>query len=189
MSARKEIDHDNIVDFIFDLFARHGEQEYIGEEVSMSQHMQQSAALAVADGADDTLVVATLLHDIGHFVSDYGPNAADDEIDNVHEEAGAAFLARYFPAEVTEPIRLHVPAKRYLCATDADYFNCLSAASVLSLKLQGGPMSDTEVANFAANPHHQAACQLRRYDDNGKVQGLDIKNVTAYRPQIEILLR
>ncbi|TNF86476.1 MAG: HD domain-containing protein [Gammaproteobacteria bacterium] len=160
----------------------------MGEAVSMAQHMEQSAACAVADGAPDSLVVAALLHDVGHFVGEHPIEALEQGRDNYHEEAGARFLESRFPPEVTEPIRLHVAAKRYLCATDEAYFDQLSDASVNSLNVQGGPMTTQEVRQFEANPHYRDAVRLRRYDDDGKVAGLTIRPVNDYRPMLESLL-
>jgi len=184
----KNIESGNIIDFIFDLFAQRGAREYMGEAVTQSQHMEQSAACAVADDAPDSLVIAALLHDIGHFVGDHPIEALENGIDNTHEEVGARYLEPYFPPSITEPIRLHVAAKRYLCATNDDYLGLLSDASVNSLMVQGGPMSPTEVEQFEANPHHKDAVQLRLYDDDGKVAGLTIKPVTEYRQTLESLL-
>ena len=179
---------DQIIDFIFDLFARRGAEEYMGEPVSMAQHMEQSAACAAADGASDDLIVASLLHDIGHFVGDFLIDALENGVDNLHENAGAQFLAPYFPASVTEPVRLHVAAKKYLCAVDRSYFNRLSTASIQSLEVQGGPMTAAEINEFESNPYHQSAVKARLYDDDGKVAGLDIKPVAAYRDKLESLL-
>jgi predicted HD phosphohydrolase len=128
------------------------------------------------------------LHDIGHFVGDFPVDALENGIDNRHEEAGAGFLEAFYPASVTEPIRLHVAAKKYLCAVDRKYLDCLSAASVNSLQVQGGPMNQAEIANFESNSHYPAAVQLRRYDDDGKVAGLDIRPVESYRDKLESLL-
>jgi len=177
-----------IIDFILNLFAERGAQEYMGEAVTMSQHMEQSAACAVADNAPDSLVAAALLHDIGHFVSEHPIEALENGIDNNHEAAGADYLKPYFPPSVTEPIRLHVAAKRYLCATDAGYLGQLSDASINSLEVQGGPMSPAEIETFEANPFHKDAVQLRLYDDDGKVAGLEIEPVTEYRARLESLL-
>ena len=179
---------EQIIDFIFDLFEKRGAEAYMGESVSMSQHMEQSAACAVADNASDDLIIAALLHDIGHFVGDFPIDALENGIDNVHENAGARFLEPYFPAQVTEPIRLHVAAKRYLCAVDKTYFQHLSAASIQSLGVQGGPMSETEISEFESNPFHQAAVKARLYDDDGKIAGLDIQPVTSYREKLAFLL-
>ena len=172
---------DRIIESILDLFAHRGAEEYMGEPLSMAQHMEQSAACAAADNAPESLVVAALLHDIGHFVGDHPIDALENGVDNLHENAGADYLKPWFPAAVTEPIRLHVAAKRYLCATDEAYFGRLSDASVNSLNVQGGPMSAQEINRFEANPWHQDAVKLRLYDDDGKVAGLSIEPVTAYR--------
>lgn len=186
--TKSQLTRDNIVDFILDLFARRGAEEYMGEPVSMAQHMEQSAACAAADGASDELVIASLLHDIGHFVGDFPVEALENGIDNWHEDAGANFLAPYFSKAVTEPIRLHVAAKKYLCAVDVEYIKRLSDASISSLNVQGGPMTAEEVKTFESNPHHQAAVKTRYYDDDGKVSGLDIRPIADYRSQIESLL-
>ena len=169
------------IEFILDLFARQGANEYMGEAVTMSQHMEQTAACAVADSAPDSLVVAALLHDIGHFIGGHPIEALEQGIDNYHEQVGADYLRKHFPESVSEPVRLHVAAKRYLCATDPDYLGRLSDASINSLEVQGGPMSAAEIASFEANPHHREAVKLRLYDDDGKVAGLSIEPVTAYR--------
>lgn len=184
----QSLDRSEVIDFILNLFARRGAEEYMGEPVSMAQHMEQSAACAVADGASDELIITALLHDIGHFVGDFPIDALENGIDNYHESAGAAFLAPYFPASVTEPIRLHVAAKKYLCAVDKSYLGRLSAASIQSLEVQGGPMTATEVAEFESNPYHQSAVKARLYDDDGKVAGLDIIPVYQYREKLESLL-
>ena len=184
----QHVDSDSIIDSILDLFAQRGAQEYMGEAVTMSQHMEQSAACAVADGAPDSLVIAALLHDIGHFVGDHPIEALENGIDNTHEEVGASYLEPYFPASVTEPIRLHVAAKRYLCATNDEYFGRLSDASVNSLMVQGGPMSPAEVESFETNQHYKDAVQLRLYDDDGKVAGLTIKPVSDYRHLLDSFL-
>jgi len=184
MNAKNE-QSQHIVDFILQLFASRGAEEYMGEAVSMSQHMEQSAACAVADAAADSLVIAALLHDIGHFIGEHPIEALENGIDNLHETAGADYLAPYFPPAITEPIRLHVAAKRYLCATDDGYFGRLSEASVNSLMVQGGPMNAEEVAAFEANPYHKDAVKLRLYDDDGKVGGLSIRPVSDYRARLE----
>lgn len=160
----------------------------MGEAVSMAQHMEQSAACAAADGASNELVLAALLHDIGHFVGDFPVDALENGIDNYHETAGANFLSPYFPPSVTEPIRLHVAAKKYLCAVDKSYLNRLSDASIQSLEVQGGPMTGAEMAEFERNPFYTSAVKVRRYDDDGKVAGLDIRPVSEYRDLMASLL-
>ena len=178
----------SVVEFIFDLFADQGATEYMGEAVTMSQHMEQTAACAVFDEAADELVIAALLHDIGHFIGEHPIDALENGIDNNHEAVGANYLQTHFPATISEPVRLHVAAKRYLCATDAAYLGRLSHASVNSLNIQGGPMSASEIESFEANPHHHAAVKLRLYDDDGKIAGLTINPVIAYRETLESLV-
>jgi phosphonate degradation associated HDIG domain protein len=186
--STQNVSPDRVVDFILELFARQGATEYMGEAVTMSQHMEQTAACAVADGAADNLVIAALLHDIGHFIGEHPIEALENGIDNDHETIGANYLQAHFADSISEPVRLHVPAKRYLCATDPEYFGRLSAASVNSLNVQGGPMTTSEVAAFESNPHHRDAVKLRQYDDDGKVAGLTINPVTYYRSTIKSLV-
>ena len=184
-----DVSADTVIDFILELFAEQGAREYMGEPVSMAQHMEQSAACARADGAPDSLVIAALLHDIGHFIGGFPIDALAEGIDNCHEQVGARFLEPWFPPSVTEPIRHHVAAKRYLCAVDTAYFGRLSPASVQSLEVQGGPMRADEVEAFEALPHYRDAVRVRRYDDDGKVRGLEILPVKAYRETLSALLR
>jgi gamma-butyrobetaine dioxygenase len=165
------------------LYARHGGESY-GEGVTMLQHALQTAALAQGEGADDGLVVAALLHDVGHFLQ-----PTDDSYGyHKHDRSGGDWLARRFVPAVSEPVRLHVAAKRYLCATEPDYFGKLSAASVHSLGKQGGPMSAAEAAAFAASPHAEAAVRLRRWDDGGKREDLRVPDFPSYRQRIVRLL-
>ena len=185
----EQVDSTEIIDFILDLFARRGAEEYMGEAVTMSQHMEQTAACAVADNAPDSLVISALLHDIGHFVGDHPIDALEKGNDNYHDEVGARFLEPHFPPAVTEPVRLHVAAKRYLCATDDEYHGKLSEASVNSLRVQGGPMNETEVKAFESNPYYRDAVKARLYDDDGKVAGLTINPVTHYRDLMQSLVK
>jgi phosphonate degradation associated HDIG domain protein len=166
-----------------------GSRRYGLSDVSQLQHALQAALLAEQCGCDVALVTAALLHDIGHMVHDLGENPAEAGIDDRHEELGSAWLAALFGSEVTEPVRLHVPAKRYLCATEPDYFAKLSPDSVLSLKLQGGPMSPDEVAAFGALPHAAAAVRLRRFDEDAKVAGLPTPPVAHFLPYLRACLR
>lgn len=152
--------------------------------INQQQHALQAAALAEREGRGDALVVAALLHDIGHMVHDLGENPADAGIDDRHEELGHAWLTDHFGAEVTEPVRLHVAAKRYLCAVEPDYFAKLSPDSVKSLALQGGPMSVEEVKAFEALQHSAEAVQLRRYDEQAKVKGLETPAVAHFMPAV-----
>jgi phosphonate degradation associated HDIG domain protein len=177
-----------VVDEIFERFHSAGDAMYIGEPVTVAEHMLQTAALASDDGSDDTLVAAALLHDYGHLLTDLPEDSAEHGVDTRHENLGMEALSQWFSLDVTEPIRLHVAAKRYLVAVDPAYRDALSPASLLSLELQGGPMSEGEVAGFEALPHAEAACRLRRYDDTGKEAGADVPELESYRPLLESLL-
>lgn len=159
---------DNIVAFLEDIFERRGGEEYLGEPVTMAEHMLQGATIAEQNGQSEEIIVAALLHDIGHFTSEFGTFSMDDTEDKFHEEAGAKVLEAFFPSIVTDCVRYHVAAKRYLCATKPEYLNRLSEASVHSLNLQGGPMNDDEVAEFQKNPNIKEIVQVRYLDDAGK---------------------
>jgi len=166
-----------------------GQERYGLADVSQREHALQAAALAEAEGAPAALVVAALLHDIGHLVAGLGDNPAAEGIDDRHEELGQAWLARWFGPEVSEPVRLHVAAKRYLCALEPDYFARLSSDSVLSLSLQGGPMTFDEARDFAAGPHAAAAVRLRRWDDSAKMPGLATPPPSHFLPTVRACLR
>lgn len=177
-----------VIDEIFDAFQRRGQKTY-GERVNMSEHMLQSAYFAEQAGAKPTLIASALLHDIGHLIHDMGEDIADKGIDAIHEEVGAEYLEKYFVPAVSEPARLHVAAKRYLCAVDPQYFAELSAASVQSLALQGGPFSAEEVQIFEQSPFFEDAIQLRRFDEMGKVPQMTTPDLEHYRPFLEAGLR
>lgn len=151
-------------------FARRGAETY-GEGVSQLEHALQCALCAERDGAGPALIAATLLHDVGHLIHDLPVDIADQGIDAQHESLGSVWLSRHFGPDVTEPVRLHVAAKRYLAAVEPGYFSLLSPASVQSLQLQGGLMSVQERARFAAERFADEAVKLRRWDDEGKVVG------------------
>lgn len=180
-----QLNRSNIVAFIADIFERRGAESYLGEAVTMSQHMLQGAVLAEREGASDELVAAALLHDIGHYTSEFGTMSLGDERDNYHEEAGARVLAPFFPPVITECVRLHVPAKRYLCATDVDYYETLSEASKHTLSLQGGPMSAAEVGEFERNPFHREAVKVRIWDDGGKDPAMLTPEFRHYVPLLQ----
>jgi gamma-butyrobetaine dioxygenase len=173
-----------VIDQIGDLFARRGAAAYHGEAVSQAEHALQAADIAEREGATDDLVVAALLHDIGHLLEGQDEDLAARGVDGRHEAAGSAWLARHFSPNVTEPIRLHVAAKRYLCAVDPSYCDGLSPASRLSLSLQGGHMTGQEIAEFETNPAHANAVQLRRWDDAAKVPGADVPGLGHYRDRL-----
>ncbi len=159
------------------------------ESVTQTEHALQCAALASSAGADDALVAAALLHDIGHLltVADAGAGHRPDH-DRRHEAAGALHLARWFPDAVTRPVALHVAAKRYLCAVDAGYAAGLSPASAHSLALQGGPMTAAQCAAFAADPAAEAAVALRRWDDRAKDPHATVEPLEVYLPLLDSLV-
>jgi len=172
---------------VLSLYGRLGSGAYFGERVSMLEHGLQAAHFAKVLGAPDTLVIAALLHDVGHLLEAV-PEAIEEWISDArHEVTGARWLAQRFAPAVSEPVRLHVPAKRYLCATDAHYFAQLSAASVHTLKLQGGPMPAAEISRFEAEPFYREAVVVRRCDDQGKVAGLQTPGLRDYTSLIDSL--
>jgi phosphonate degradation associated HDIG domain protein len=168
-------------DEVIRLFEEQGQAAYFGENVSVLEHSLQTAYLARQAKSPDALTVAALVHDIGHLLHGMGEDIASHGVDGRHEIAGEAWLATRFGPEVTEPVRLHVDAKRYLCRVDADYLSKLSAASTQSLKLQGGPYSEAEARAFESNLWYQAAVALRRWDDTAKIQGLTLPGLETYR--------
>jgi len=157
---------------IAELFQQRGNSQYGGECVTQAEHALQAAWSAEQEGADAALITAALLHDIGHLLHDLPDDAPEQGIDDHHENAGYHWLTRWFDASVTEPVRLHVAAKRYLCTVDASYFDQLSPPSIQSLQLQGGVMSADERADFERLAHWQEAVRLRRWDDTAKVANL-----------------
>jgi [1-hydroxy-2-(trimethylamino)ethyl]phosphonate dioxygenase len=175
----------SVADEILRIYSAHGGGAYFGERVTITEHCLQAAWFGQVERAPQVLIVAALLHDIGHLLEAVPDDLAEWTRDAHHEEIGARWLSRHFGPEVSEPVRLHVPAKRYLCATDASYFKQLSAASVHTLKLQRGPMAAEEVARFEREPHYGAAVRLRRWDDQGKVAGLKTPSLESYRGMIE----
>ena len=162
------------------IYGARGAGVYFGERVTMTEHGLQAAWFAQAEGAPEPLVIAALLHDVGHLLEAVPDDLADWTADQHHEEVGARWLARRFGPEISEPVRLHVPAKRYLCAADAAYLRQLSSASVHTLALQGGPMSAEEARAFEREPHYREAVRVRRWDDQGKVAGLETPPLEAY---------
>lgn len=174
-----------IVAFLADIFARRGGEEYLGEPVTMAQHMLQAAHVAEQAGQAEEVIVAALLHDIGHFTSEFGTYSPDDTEDRHHEDAGGDVLAPFFPPRVVDCVRQHVAAKRYLCATRPDYFNKLSPASVHTLSLQGGPMSAEEVAIFECSPYLKDIIKVRVYDEAGKCADMSTPPFAHYAPMVQ----
>jgi phosphonate degradation associated HDIG domain protein len=182
--------NDKPVDIIGELFEGEGARDYLGEEVTVAVHMRQAGALAEAAGAPPSQVAAALLHDVGHICGQSGwPGGQAGGHDNRHGETGAAWLSQWFPEEVTEPVRLHVAAKRYLCAVVPGYFGRLSPASVDTLSVQGGPMNAEEVAEFETMPFASAAVAVRRWDEAAKDPGADVPPFGHFRALLTGLLR
>jgi [1-hydroxy-2-(trimethylamino)ethyl]phosphonate dioxygenase len=174
-----------ITDTILRLFNERGHSEYGGEGVTQLEHALQCATLAKNAGASDALITASLLHDIGHILHDLPDDAPDNGIDDYHENLAAHFLEQHFPPSVSEPVRLHVAAKRYMCTTEPSYFEKLSPPSVQSLEIQGGLMNEEEIWAFEQNPFHQEAVQLRRWDDMAKDPEWKTEPVEAFGGHID----
>ena len=169
------------VDAIAERYRTWGDDPY-DEKVSQLDHALQCAALAQADGAGDALITAALLHDIGHLFEIERSAAPDHARDLHHERVGAEHLRTTFDDDVVLPIALHVEAKRFLAATDADYAAALSEGSTRSLVVQGGPFTRGECEEFLARPGAEAAIRLRRWDDAGKVVGLEVHDLDHWLP-------
>lgn len=174
-------------DEVMKLMRQRGGDSYFGEPVSQLEHALQCASLAAEADSPRELVVAALLHDVGHLLHDLPETAAGDGIDTLHEMAGYEWILARFGAAVAEPVRDHVAAKRYLCKIEPKYFASLSPASVQSLELQGGPFTGAEAAEFEALPYYREAVTLRRWDDQAKIRGLAVPELEAYRLLIDAL--
>ncbi len=165
----------------------YGARHY-GEAITQYAHAVQCARLAQEHGCAPAMIAAALLHDVGQFIDDAGNKAEQDGSDGLHEETGAAFLSPDFGPEVTEPVRLHVGAKRYLCAVEEGYRAGLSTASELSLQLQGGPLAGDAIAAFESEPFFADALLLRRFDDAAKRTDWAVPPLETYRPLLAALL-
>jgi len=177
------------INAILDLYRRKGSSEYGGEAVTQLQHALQCATLALQAKADAALITAALLHDIGHLVHDLPDDAPENGLDDAHEVAASGFLEKYFVPAVTEPVRLHVLAKRYLCTVSAEYFALLSPPSVVSLQLQGGLLNDTEAAQFESKEFFGDAIQLRKWDDIAKDPTALTAPLESFMAYAELCLR
>ncbi len=177
-----------IVAEIVAMFHAKGGSLYGGEAVTQIQHALQGATFARKNNATPALVTATLLHDVGHLLHDLPDDAPDHGIDDVHEDLAADFLTQYFTPAVVEPVRLHVTAKRYLCATKPGYLERLSEPSIQSLALQGGPMTEAEVVIFEQNPYYQDAVRLRIWDDMGKDPEMVTEPIEGFVADMEAAL-
>jgi phosphonate degradation associated HDIG domain protein len=178
-----------ILDEIRALFREHGESLYGGEQVTQLEHALQAADLAEQEGASSALIAAALLHDIGHLLHDLPEDAPDHGVDDVHEELGYAWLRQYFDADLVEPVRMHVVAKRYLCAIDSKYHDALSDASRQSLALQGGPFTDEEARRIEDEPRLDECLRLRRWDDLAKFVGAETPDLDHFLIYVEKAIR
>ena len=172
--------NNGIVDEIQTLFEEHGGSLYGGEAVTQLEHALQAAMLAENEGAGPALITAALLHDIGHLLHDLPDDAPEAGIDDVHEELAYHWLRSHFGDEVTEPVRLHVDAKRYLCAVEPDYWDSLSGVSQQSLALQGGSFTMDRARAFEQNPYFEDGVRLRRWDDRAKILGLETPSLEHF---------
>ena len=179
----------SVVDEIFARLPRVREAAYLGEPVSLAEHMLQTAFAAERDGAPTTLVAAALLHDYGHLIHDLPEDAADHGLDTHHEDVGLRVPGTHFGPEVVEPVRLHVAAKRYLCAVDPSTSRRCRPPRSTASSSRADRTTPGEVAAFEASPFAADAVRLRRYDDIGKVAGADTPDLEHYRPALEAALR
>jgi len=176
----------NVIEKIIDKF-QNNKSLYIGEKVTIAEHMIQSAMIAEKTKSKDTLICSCLLHDYGHFILDDPDELVRKKKDGKHEDVGYEYLKKYFKEEIVEPIKNHVLAKRYL-ARDQKYFNLLSPASITSLKLQGGLMSDDEAQTFEKNKYFKDSIKLRRFDEVAKNEGVKIKDIIEYKSLLQASL-
>ena len=172
----------NIVDQIISSYLNN-KSLYIGEKVTMSEHMIQTAMLAEKNNSSSSLICSGLLHDFGHFILENPDYLIAKNKDGLHEEVGYKFLKKYFIHEVVGPIKYHVKAKKYL-AREKKYYKFLSQASIISLKLQGGIMNNTEAKQFESNEFFESSIKLRKLDDVAKKSGLKIKSINEYKDLI-----
>ncbi len=169
------------------MFAARGDSEYGGESVTQIEHALQCALLAEQAHSSPALIVAALLHDVGHLLHELPDDTPDQGIDDHHENRGYHFLKKHFDPAVTEPVRQHVAAKRYLCTVDPRYLGLLSEPSIVSFHLQGGMMSDQELNEFRQSPHWEDSLQLRKWDDSAKVIDLETPPVEHFLDYIDQL--
>ncbi|HYG54995.1 MAG TPA: phosphohydrolase [Burkholderiales bacterium] len=178
----------DIVEEICGLYAARGQREYEGEGVTQIEHALQSAHRAEREGAPAPLVCAALLHDIGHLLNDKGETPTLRGVDDLHQFMAGPFLRQDFPEAVLAPIRLHVDAKRYLCASRPDYYDALSADSKRSLALQGGVFSAAEAERFIAQPWAAEAVRVRLWDDAAKLPGAPTPDFAHFEPLLRACL-
>jgi len=173
-----------VIDTIRAQFDAHGAKPYSGEPITQLEHALQSAALAEAEGASEEMFVAAFLHDLGHMMGDL-EKADPKRLDDLHQFRALPLLRHHFSDAVIEPIRMHVDAKRYLCATDPEYAAGLSPVSVNSLRLQGGPYTEAEARKFESHPYSNEAVRLRRWDDRAKVPGCVTPDIEHFMQKVK----
>ena len=169
----------NIIDQIISSYSNN-KSLYIGEEVTITEHMIQTAMLAEKTNCSSSLICSSLLHDYGHFILENPDDLINKKKDGKHEDIGYEFLKKYFVKDVVKPIKYHVKAKRYL-VRNKKYYQILSEASKVSLKLQGGIMNDKEAKEFESNEFFESSIKLRKFDEEAKKVGLKIKSINEYK--------
>ena len=173
---------------VAEAFESEGARAYLGEPLTLAEHMLQAAALAEARGMDDEIIVAALLHDIGHLVTERGAFGMEDTEDRYHEETGAKVLQGCLPPVIVDCVRCHVAAKRYLCTRKPAYLRGLSRASLHSLSLQGGAMNEEEAAAFERIADIEKMLEVRRLDDAGKMPGRRTPGFRHFAPLVQRLV-
>ena len=177
----------NIIEKIISNF-KNNKSLYVGEDVTIAEHMIQSAMMAEKTKSKNNLVCSCLLHDYGHFILDNPDELVKKNQDGKHEDIGYEYLKKFFKKEVVEPIKNHVLAKRYL-ARDKKYFNRLSEASIISLKLQGGVLSSNEARSFEKDVFFKDSIKLRKFDEAAKKIGIKIKDIIDYKDLLKASLK
>jgi phosphonate degradation associated HDIG domain protein len=180
-------EHETLTSELRQMFAERGNSNYGKEAVTQLEHALQAAMFAEREDAPPSLIVAALLHDIGHLLHDLPEDAPSQGVDDRHEARAAQWLADRFDPAVVAPVALHVAAKRYLCTADPEYFGKLSAPSRQSLELQGGPMTADAAREFESHRFYREAVRLRRWDEAAKVVGLatpSLDHFLGYLPQL-----
>ena len=179
--AVKQIE--TIVNEIFDLYDKHGAEEYAGEKVSQLEHMSQAAQLAMDEGYDDEVILAAFLHDVGHLMPIHDENESMNGYGMMdHEKVGAVYLRRVgFSERLCKLIASHVNAKRYLTFKDPEYYHQLSEASKKTLEYQGGRMQEPEAIAFEADPLFDLYIKMRRWDEAAKVEHLPLQDIDLFR--------
>jgi predicted HD phosphohydrolase len=188
LRAHGEVSRMHVVDDILAVLERRGHPCYVNGRLSHREHALLAASMAEEDAAPPALIVAALLHDVGHLLQGGPRDIAEMAVDTRHEEVGSRWLRRYFGPDITEPVRLHVAAKRYLCAAEDGYWEQLAPAAVRNLAAQGGPLSESEARRFEDHPFHHEAVWLRRIDDRATQPGARLPSVAHYRDCLEAVL-